>query len=66
MIAPKGDKRYVRRDAKGRITESDDQGKSLARDVKQPAKAKVKPDYGDQGDQPKRSQRRKSFREERL
>jgi hypothetical protein len=29
-IAPKGDKRYIRRDAKGRITESDDVGRSLA------------------------------------
>lgn len=54
LIAPQGDKRYIKRDAKGRITESDDQGKSLARDVRQPAKTKVKPGYGDQGDQPRK------------
>ena len=28
------DKRYVRRDAKGQFEESDDQGRSLAQDVK--------------------------------
>jgi hypothetical protein len=28
LIAPKGDKRYIRRDAKGQIKESDDQGRS--------------------------------------
>ncbi len=50
LIAPNGDKRYIKRDDKGRITESDDQGTSLARDVRQPAKTKVKPGYGDQGD----------------
>lgn len=54
LIAPKGDKRYIKRDEKGRITESDDQGKSLNRDVRQTAKNKVKPGYGDQGDQPKK------------
>ena len=45
------DKRYVRRDAKGRFDESDDQGRSLAQDVKQKAKTEVKPGYGDRGDQ---------------
>jgi hypothetical protein len=45
------DKRYVRRDAKGQFKESDDQGRSLARDVKQKAKTKVKPGQGDRGDQ---------------
>ena len=34
LIAPRGDKRYVKRDAKGRITESDDQGRSLSHDRK--------------------------------
>ena len=29
LIAPRGDKRYIRRDAKGRIKESDDVGRSL-------------------------------------
>jgi len=56
-----GDKRYIKRDEKGRITESDDQGKSLSQDVKKSAKTKVKPGYGDQGDQPKKkSSQRKS------
>jgi hypothetical protein len=56
LIAPKGDKRFIKRDAKGRITESDDQGRSLSQDVKKSAKTKVKPGYGDRGDQaPKKS-----------
>ena len=50
LIAPKGDKRLVRRDEKGRITESDDLGKSLAQDVQKPAKTKSKPGQGDRGD----------------
>jgi hypothetical protein len=45
------DKRYVRRDTKGQFKESDDQGRSLARDVKQPAKTTVKSGQGDRGDQ---------------
>jgi hypothetical protein len=54
LIESKGDKRYVRRDAKGRFTGSDDVGKSLSQDVKKSAKTKVKPGYGDKGDQPKK------------
>ena len=50
-IAPNNDKRYIRRDEQGRISESDDQGRSLSRDVKEKAKTKVKPGYGDRGDQ---------------
>ena len=45
------DKRYVRRDEKGQFKESDDQGRSLAQDVRKEAKTKVKPGYGDRGDQ---------------
>lgn len=45
------DKRYVRRDAKGRFDESDDQGKSLAQDVKHKAKTTVEAGQGDRGDQ---------------
>ena len=45
------DKRYVRRDPKGRFKESDDVGKSLSRDVRQAAKTKSKPGQGDNGDQ---------------
>ena len=44
------DKRYVRRDDKGQFKESDDQGKSLAQDVKRKAKTKVKSGQGDRGD----------------
>ncbi len=55
LIEPnKGDKRYVRRDAKGQFTESDDVSRSLSQDVKKSAKTKVKPGFGDKGDQPKK------------
>ena len=61
LIAPKGDKRYIRRDAQGRFIKSDDQGKSLSRDVRKSAKTKVKPGQGDRGDQqPKKSSGKKS------
>ena len=45
------DKRYVRRDDKGRFEESDDVGRSLAQDVKKHAKTTVKSGQGDRGDQ---------------
>jgi hypothetical protein len=45
------DKRYVRRDEKGQFEESDDQGRSLARDIKQKANTEVKAGQGDRGDQ---------------
>ncbi|HEY9283597.1 MAG TPA: hypothetical protein VIP46_09090 [Pyrinomonadaceae bacterium] len=45
------DKRFVRRDAGGRFNESDDVGRSLAQDVKRPAKKKVPSGQGDKGDQ---------------
>ena len=44
------DKRYVRRDEKGRFKESDDVGKSLSQDVRKTAKTKVKAGQGDKGD----------------
>ena len=44
------DKRYVRRDGEGKFKESDDQGRSLAQDVKRDAKTKVKSGQGDRGD----------------
>lgn len=50
LIAPRGDKRYVRRSKTGQFTESDDQGKSLSRDVRQKAKTRVKSGQGDKGD----------------
>jgi len=45
------DKRYVRRDDKGRFEESDDVGRSLSQDVKKRAKTEVKSGQGDRGDQ---------------
>ncbi len=51
LIAPQGDKRYVRRDAQGQFSESDDQGKSLSADVRQKAKTVVQSGQGDKGDQ---------------
>ncbi len=44
------DKRYVRRDENGRFKESDDQGRSLAQDVRKHATTKAKPGEGDKGD----------------
>ena len=44
------DKRYVRRDSKGRFNESDDVGKSLSQDRRRKAKTKVKAGQGDRGD----------------
>jgi hypothetical protein len=51
LINPRGsDKRYVRRDAKGRFNEVDDVGKSLAADRRRKAKTVSKPGEGDRGD----------------
>jgi hypothetical protein len=50
-----GDKRYVRRDDKGRIDESVDVGESLSKDVRQHAKTVTKPGQGDKGDQARKS-----------
>lgn len=44
------DKRYVRRDEKGRFSEVDDVGKSLAQDQKRDAKNVSKKGEGDKGD----------------
>jgi hypothetical protein len=55
LIKPQGDARYIRRDAKGRITESDDVGRSQAQDRKQKAKKTVKSGQGDKGDQKPRA-----------
>ena len=50
LIAPRGDKRYIRRDAKGRIKESDDVRRSLSQDRRRKAKTKAAPGQGDRGD----------------
>lgn len=60
LIAPNGDKRYIRRDEKGRIKESDDVGKSLSQDKLKKAKKTVKSGQGDKGDQaPKKAAAKK-------
>ncbi len=51
LINTGNDKRYVRRDEKGRFKESDDQGKSLTSDRRQAAKKTVASGQGDRGDQ---------------
>ena len=50
QIAPRGDKRYIRRDARGRINESDDVSRSLSQDGRRKAKKSAKPGQGDRGD----------------
>lgn len=50
LIAPNGDKRYVRRDAHGRFVESDDVGRSLRADRRRRAKTVVRSGHGDRGD----------------
>jgi hypothetical protein len=50
LIAPKGDKRYIRRDERGRIKESADVGKSLSADRRRKAKTVAKKGQGDRGD----------------
>jgi hypothetical protein len=50
LIAPRGDKRYIRRDAKGRIKESDDVSRSLSQDRRRKATTKAKAGQGDRGD----------------
>jgi hypothetical protein len=43
LIAPRGAKRYIRRDATGRIKESDDVSRSLSQDRRRKAKTAAKP-----------------------
>lgn len=50
LIAPRGDKRYVRRGARGQFTESDDVGRSRANDPRRKSKTKAKKGQGDRGD----------------
>jgi hypothetical protein len=51
LIAPRGNKRYVRRDAMGRIKDSVDVGRSLSADRRRKAKTVVKRGQGDRGDE---------------
>jgi hypothetical protein len=51
LIEPnEGDKRFVRRDAKGQFSESDDVGRSLSQDRKRKAKGTSQSGQGDKGD----------------
>jgi hypothetical protein len=51
LIEPtKGDKRFVRRDEKGRFSEVVDAGRSMTQDRKRTAKTESKSGYGDRGD----------------
>jgi hypothetical protein len=50
LIAPNGDKRLVRRDSRGRFTESSDLGRSLAQDVRKHSKTEAPRGQGDRGD----------------
>jgi hypothetical protein len=53
LISPRGDRRYVRRNAQGKFKESDDVSKLLSADRRRKAKTKTKPGQGDRGDRPK-------------
>ena len=53
LVKPNKDARYVRRDDKGRFSESDDVGRAGAQDRKRSAKTPSKPGYGDRGDRKK-------------
>jgi len=50
LISPNGDKRYVRRDERGRFVEQDDVGRSSAQDQRRQAKTVSKRGQGDRGD----------------
>lgn len=54
LIAPKGDKRFVRRNARGQFKESDDVGRSLAQDRRSRAKRTTSKGQGDRGDSRRR------------
>ena len=51
LIEPTGgDKRYVRRDDKGRFKDVEDVSRSLAQDQTRKAKSDAEPGHGDRGD----------------
>jgi hypothetical protein len=50
LIAPRGDKRFVRRTKSGQFSESDDVSRSLSADRRRKAKKKSKAGQGDRGD----------------
>jgi hypothetical protein len=50
LIDTGSDKRYIRRRSQGQFKESDDLGRSTAKDQKQTAKTRSKKGHGDRGD----------------
>jgi hypothetical protein len=50
LIAPRGDKRFVRRGKGGEFKESDNVSRSLSADRRRKAKKKAKSGQGDRGD----------------
>jgi hypothetical protein len=50
LVAPKGDKRYVRRNKTGQFKEVDDVSRSLSADRRRKASTKAKRGQGDKGD----------------
>lgn len=60
LIDTGNDKRYVRRDEKGRFDEVDNMHRSLSQDRKRHAKTVAKPGQGDKGDRAPAKSRRKS------
>ena len=50
LIKTGTDKRFVRRDKRGRFKESDDVGRSLAQDRKKNARTRTVSGHGDRGD----------------
>jgi hypothetical protein len=66
LIAPRGDKRYIRREARGRVSESEDVGRSLSQDRRRKAKKAARPGQGDRGHRkPSKSSTRKKSRAKR-
>jgi hypothetical protein len=62
LIAPRGSKRYVRRDPRGRIKESDDVSRSVPQDRRRKAESIAKPGQGDRGDRRSRTKAKRTSR----
>jgi hypothetical protein len=63
LTAPRGAKRYTRRDTAGQFTSDQTSvGRSLAQDRRRKAKTTAKPGYGDQGDRRPRTEPRRAAR----
>jgi hypothetical protein len=60
LVAPRGDKRFVRRGKAGRFKESDDTGRSLSADRRRRAKKSTSAGQGDRGDRRPAKRARKS------